>query len=115
LIPEAASSHPAVTERIYITTVDHTSPIMKPISVLAAAISLGVATTGNIEAQPTYEVYAIRYATLPQFSVSGLVAGAEPGRRLDIAMMIVLLKGSNGSGGRGIQTARRSHGPMEAG
>lgn len=44
----------------------------------------------------TYEVYAIRFGTLPQFRVSGLVAGADPTRRLDIPVMVWLLKGSNG-------------------
>lgn len=43
-----------------------------------------------------YEVYAIRYATLSQFRVSGLVAGADTSRRMDIAMMVWLLKGADG-------------------
>jgi glyoxylase-like metal-dependent hydrolase (beta-lactamase superfamily II) len=47
-------------------------------------------------AAPTYEVYAIRYATIPAFRVSGLIAGADTSRRLDIAMMVWLLKGSDG-------------------
>ncbi|MDD5544965.1 MAG: N-acyl homoserine lactonase family protein [Acidobacteriia bacterium] len=45
---------------------------------------------------PTYEVYAIRYAILPDFPVAGLVAGADKNRKLDIAMMVWLLKGPNG-------------------
>jgi glyoxylase-like metal-dependent hydrolase (beta-lactamase superfamily II) len=44
----------------------------------------------------TYEVYAIRFGTLPQFPVSGLVAGADKARRLDIPVMVWLLKGSGG-------------------
>src|SRR3954468_191301 len=47
-------------------------------------------------APPAYEVYAIRYATLPAFRVSGLIAGADTSRRLDIAMMVWLLKGPDG-------------------
>ncbi len=47
-------------------------------------------------AGPTYEVYAIRFGVLPAFAVSGLVAGAERGRTLDIPVMVWLLKGSNG-------------------
>jgi glyoxylase-like metal-dependent hydrolase (beta-lactamase superfamily II) len=43
-----------------------------------------------------YEVYAVRYGTLPAFQVSGLIAGADTGRRLDIALMVWLLKGPNG-------------------
>ena len=40
----------------------------------------------------TYEVYAVRYASIP-FRVSGLIAGADTSRRIDIAMMVWLLKG----------------------
>jgi glyoxylase-like metal-dependent hydrolase (beta-lactamase superfamily II) len=47
-------------------------------------------------APPTYEVYAVRYATIPNFRVAGLVAGADTSRRMDIAMMVWLLKGSDG-------------------
>jgi len=46
------------------------------------------------QAKPQYEIYAIRYATLPDFPVAELVAGAEPGRKLDIAMMIWLVRGN---------------------
>src|SRR4051812_11429298 len=45
-------------------------------------------------AQPVYEVYGIRYATLKDFSVSGLVAGADKSRKMDIAMYIWLIKGN---------------------
>jgi len=48
--------------------------------------------------KPTYEIYALRYATIPDFAVNQLVAGAEPGRKLDIAMMVWLVRG----GGRNI-------------
>ncbi|HEY1496275.1 MAG TPA: N-acyl homoserine lactonase family protein [Candidatus Solibacter sp.] len=40
-----------------------------------------------------YEVYAVRYATIPEFAVSGLVAGAEASRKMDIAMMVWLVRG----------------------
>jgi glyoxylase-like metal-dependent hydrolase (beta-lactamase superfamily II) len=40
---------------------------------------------------PQFEVYAIRYASIP-FRVSGLIAGADTSRRIDIAMMVWLLK-----------------------
>ena len=39
--------------------------------------------------KPQYEILAIHYATIPDFAVSGLVAGAEAGRKLDIAMMVL--------------------------
>jgi glyoxylase-like metal-dependent hydrolase (beta-lactamase superfamily II) len=41
-----------------------------------------------------YEVYAIRYATIPGFKVSGLIDGADPARRIDIAMMVWLIRGN---------------------
>jgi glyoxylase-like metal-dependent hydrolase (beta-lactamase superfamily II) len=45
-------------------------------------------------AAQTYDVYAIRYATIPDFPVSGLVQGAAEGRKLDIAMMVWLIRGN---------------------
>ena len=48
-------------------------------------------------AQPvTYEAFAVRFGILPAFSVSGLVAGADRDRKLDIPVMVWLLKGSDG-------------------
>ena len=47
--------------------------------------------------EPAYEVYAISYGVIPDFSVAGLVAGADRARKLDIQMMVWLLKGPNGS------------------
>ena len=44
--------------------------------------------------KPQYEVYALRYATLPNFPVAELVAGADPARKLDIAMLIWLIRGN---------------------
>ncbi|HJZ66778.1 MAG TPA: N-acyl homoserine lactonase family protein [Blastocatellia bacterium] len=46
---------------------------------------------------PTYKVYAISYAVIPDFPVASLVAGADRTRKLDIQMMVWLLKGSNGA------------------
>lgn len=52
---------------------------------------------GGAPPQPiTYEAYAVRFGSLPQFRISGLVAGADPTRRMDIPVMVWLLKGSNG-------------------
>jgi glyoxylase-like metal-dependent hydrolase (beta-lactamase superfamily II) len=56
---------------------------------------LAVALPAVAQSRPNYEVYAIRYATLPDFPVSELVAGAEPTRKLDIAMMIWLVRGDS--------------------
>jgi glyoxylase-like metal-dependent hydrolase (beta-lactamase superfamily II) len=63
---------------------------------LVALAALGIAAAPK--APPTYEVFAVRYATLPRFKVSGLIAGADTSRRLDIAMMVWVIKG----GGRTI-------------
>ena len=43
---------------------------------------------------PSYEVYAIRYATLPDFPLSALVKGADKDRKLDIAMIVWLVRGN---------------------
>ncbi|MGA8273725.1 MAG: N-acyl homoserine lactonase family protein [Candidatus Sulfotelmatobacter sp.] len=55
---------------------------------------LAMATAAVAQSETDYEIYAIRYATLPGFPVAELVAGAEPGRKLDIAMMIWLVRGN---------------------
>jgi glyoxylase-like metal-dependent hydrolase (beta-lactamase superfamily II) len=43
-----------------------------------------------------WEAFAIHYATLPAFRVSGLIAGADTARRIDATCMVWLLKGPNG-------------------
>jgi glyoxylase-like metal-dependent hydrolase (beta-lactamase superfamily II) len=48
--------------------------------------------------KPKYEIYAIQYAKVKDFAVNGLIAGADPSRKMDIAMMVWLVKG----GGRNI-------------
>ena len=76
----------------------HCRRIVAP-AVLAIA---GLTTFGRSAAQaqhpntPTYDVYAIRYATVPNFRLSGLIAGADTSKRIDLAMMVWLLKGSDG-------------------
>src|SRR5690348_8150806 len=61
------------------------------LALVMAALSLAPATA---QSKPQYEIYAIRYATLPEFPVAELVAGADPGRKLDIAMMVWLVRGN---------------------
>jgi glyoxylase-like metal-dependent hydrolase (beta-lactamase superfamily II) len=46
------------------------------------------------QSKPQYQIYAIRYATIPDFPAAELVAGADPARKLDIAMMIWLVRGN---------------------
>jgi len=65
-----------------------------PISASLAAILLAGATV-QAQTAPTYEVYAIRYATMPAFPVRGLIAGADTSRRMDIAMSVWLLRGNS--------------------
>ena len=43
-----------------------------------------------------YEVYAVRYAVLRGCPVSVLVEGADPQRKIDLAMMFWVLKAANG-------------------
>jgi glyoxylase-like metal-dependent hydrolase (beta-lactamase superfamily II) len=63
---------------------------------LLSLAAIAVAIVAARAPTPTYEVYAIRYATIPAFRASGLIAGADTSRRLDLAMMVWLLKGSDG-------------------
>lgn len=64
------------------------------VAVLAAGMACGACARGaNLSpAAPTYEVYAVRYATLERFPVAALVAGADTSRRSDIAMMVWLAR-----------------------
>lgn len=57
-----------------------------------------IAATLTAQPKPQYEIYAVRYAVIPDFSVAGLVAGADRSRKIDIAMMVWLVRG----GGRNI-------------
>jgi glyoxylase-like metal-dependent hydrolase (beta-lactamase superfamily II) len=60
---------------------------------LIVVASLVLACPLLAQPKPKYEIYAIRYATLKDFSVAGLVSGADKSRKMDIAMMIWLVKG----------------------
>lgn len=42
---------------------------------------------------PTYSIEAIRYATIQGFPVDGLVTGADPSRKMNIAMIFWLVQG----------------------
>jgi glyoxylase-like metal-dependent hydrolase (beta-lactamase superfamily II) len=58
--------------------------------------TIAVASIGAARFAPTYDVYAVRYATIPKFRASGLIEGADTSRRMDIAMTVWLLKGPDG-------------------
>jgi glyoxylase-like metal-dependent hydrolase (beta-lactamase superfamily II) len=59
-----------------------------------ATQSAAVQAIGTLRA-PVWQVYAIRYATIPDFPVRSLVAGADSTRKIDIAMMFWFLEGPN--------------------
>ena len=60
------------------------------------ALPLALVLGGAVrQAPPTYEVYAVRYATL-HFPKSALIRTAARGDTIDIAMTVWLLKGSDG-------------------
>lgn len=43
---------------------------------------------------PVYKVFAIRYASIPDFPVNAMIAGADPARKFNIAMTIWLIRGN---------------------
>jgi glyoxylase-like metal-dependent hydrolase (beta-lactamase superfamily II) len=59
----------------------------------AAAVSMVASQT-----PPEYTIEAIRFGTIPQFRVASLVAGADPAERIDLAVVVWLIRG----GGRNI-------------
>jgi len=69
---------------------------MKRLLLIAALLSSCALPTASSQSngKPMYEVYAIRYAVIPDFPVAGLVKGADPARKLDIAMAVWLVKGN---------------------
>jgi glyoxylase-like metal-dependent hydrolase (beta-lactamase superfamily II) len=58
---------------------------------LAAGLACSSVPRGN-SANSKYDAFAIQYASIPNFRVSGLIANADTSRRLDIAMMVWLLR-----------------------
>jgi len=59
-----------------------------------ATLFLTLAAAAFGQTKPQYEVFAVKYATIPDFAVNQLVAGAEAGRKLDIAMLVWLIRGN---------------------
>ncbi len=62
--------------------------------ILRLFLLLLIVTPAVAQSKPQYQVYAIRYATVPDYPVADLVAGADPARKTDIAMMIWLVRGN---------------------
>ena len=69
--------------------------LRRPLLALAL-VGLACAAATGAPRQPSYRVYAIRYATVPAFPVRYLVTGADTTRTLDIAMTFWLLDGGPG-------------------
>lgn len=68
---------------------------------LGAAATLGLVlaagrSTGAAAPRAEWQVFALRYATVPHFPVHELVTGADTTRTLDIAMMFWLMRGPGG-------------------
>ncbi len=63
----------------------------------AAAIAAAV-TVGFAQTPPGYTIEAIRFGTIPQFRVASLVEGADPAERIDLAVVVWLIRG----GGRNV-------------
>ncbi|HKA37579.1 MAG TPA: MBL fold metallo-hydrolase, partial [Thermoanaerobaculia bacterium] len=68
---------------------------MKPAALVFLASSLLVAAPAD---RPGYSIEAIRYGTVKDFRVAGLVMGAPKDEKIDIAMVVWLIRG----GGRNI-------------
>jgi glyoxylase-like metal-dependent hydrolase (beta-lactamase superfamily II) len=56
---------------------------------------IGLLASGPVRAgeSPAYEAYAVRFATARDCPLAYLVKGAEPGRKIDLAMTFWVLKG----------------------
>lgn len=63
------------------------------LSIIIATLTLGSSAAGPPQAHPSYEVYALSYGVYPNFPVSGLIAGADKTRRVDLQMMVWLVRG----------------------
>jgi glyoxylase-like metal-dependent hydrolase (beta-lactamase superfamily II) len=50
--------------------------------------------SGPTTAAPMYEVFAIRYASIPDFPVNALIANADPRPKLSLAMTVWLIRGN---------------------
>ena len=61
---------------------------------IGLALIFATAPGSVAQSKLVYEVYAIRYATLPDFPASELLPGVEPARKLDLAMMVWLARGN---------------------
>jgi len=63
---------------------------------LLIVVMLSISARGRNSSGAIYEVYALSYGVYPGFPVSGLIAGADKDRKIDLQMMIWLVKGPGG-------------------
>lgn len=71
--------------------INHRKSVQWLALIFVAISAVACAQTGQ---KPQYEVYAVRYATIADFPVSALLQGADPARKLDIAMTVWLIRGN---------------------
>jgi glyoxylase-like metal-dependent hydrolase (beta-lactamase superfamily II) len=65
-----------------------------PASASSGESATSTSASGVAASSPIYEVFAIRYASIPDFPVNALIAGADPQRKFSIAMTIWLIRGN---------------------
>ncbi|HEX7720800.1 MAG TPA: N-acyl homoserine lactonase family protein [Pyrinomonadaceae bacterium] len=58
--------------------------------------ALPVSALAQNSSAATYEVYALSYGIYPDFPISALITGADKTRKIDLQMMIWLVKGPGG-------------------
>ena len=63
---------------------------------LLIVVMLPISASAQKSSGATYEVYALSYGVFLGFPVSALVAGADKDRKIDLQMMIWLVKGPGG-------------------
>jgi glyoxylase-like metal-dependent hydrolase (beta-lactamase superfamily II) len=67
--------------------------LLRAALLLAAFLCVAIFPLKPATPMPPYSIQALRYATIPGFPVSGLVMGAPQNEKLDIAMVIWLIRG----------------------
>src|SRR5262249_43053868 len=63
------------------------------IALAAASLATMPHVAGAQTTVPSYSIEAIRYASVPGFPLNGLVMGAPEGQKVDIAMVVWLIRG----------------------
>src|ERR1044072_885141 len=61
--------------------------------VLSLVLVVAGGHSNRAQTKTSYEVYALSYGVYPNFPVSGLIAGADKDRKIDLQMMVWLVRG----------------------